>query len=269
MVTLHIILRHYAVVLYPGLVEKVGGVGLLEQGVSDVLFIPEDLVDGRGVPCGLAGSGGNAVPFKSRLDPVHAVSFQVFPVDALYDFSLLRINDEIAFRILGVAKKAVVVNLHLSLLVAVLKTKLDVLGQRLGFLLRQRGHYGQEHLALGIKCVDRLLLEVDRNVLRFERSYMLETVQGVSGKTADGLGDNHVDSAGSAVVYHAVELDAVFGIGAGNAVIGIDDCQCPFRISADVFGVVLHLGFVAGGLFLGISGYAAVCYNPEPWFLFN
>ena len=45
-VTLHIILRHYAVVLYPGLVEKVGGVGLLEQGVSDVLFIPEDLVDG-------------------------------------------------------------------------------------------------------------------------------------------------------------------------------------------------------------------------------
>ena len=106
------------------------------------------------MPCGLAGSGGNAVPFKSGFDPVHTVSFQVFPVDALYDFSLFRINDEIAFRILGVAQKAAVVNLHLSLLVAVLKTKLDVLGQRLGFLLCQRDHYGQEYLALGIKCVD-------------------------------------------------------------------------------------------------------------------
>ena len=137
-VPLHIILRHYAVVLYPGLVEKVSGVGLLEQGVSAVLFIPEDLVDGRCMPCGLAGSGGNAVPFKSGFDLVHAVSFLVFPVDALYDFSLLRINDEIAFLILGVAQKAVVVNLHLSLLVAVLKPQLDVLGQRLGFLLRQR-----------------------------------------------------------------------------------------------------------------------------------
>ena len=137
-VPLHIILRHYAVVLYPGLVEKVSGVGLLEQGVSAVLFIPEDLVDGRCMPCGLAGSGGNAVPFKSGFDLVHAVSFLVFPVDALYDFSLLRINDEIAFRILGVAQKAVVVNQHLSLLVAVLKPQLDVLGQRLGFLLRQR-----------------------------------------------------------------------------------------------------------------------------------
>ena len=98
---------------------------------------------------------------------------------------------------------------------------------------------------------------------------MLETVQRVSGKTADGLGDNHVDSAGFAVVHHAVELDSVFGIGAGNAVIGVDARQRPFRISADVFGVVLHLGFVAGGLFLGVSGYAAVCCNPEPWFLFN
>jgi hypothetical protein len=43
------------------------------------------------MPCGLAGSGGNAVPFKSGFDPVHAVALQVFPVDALYDFSLLRI----------------------------------------------------------------------------------------------------------------------------------------------------------------------------------
>ena len=46
MVTLHIILRHYAVVLHSGLVKKVGGVGLLEQSVTDVLFIPEELVDG-------------------------------------------------------------------------------------------------------------------------------------------------------------------------------------------------------------------------------
>ena len=49
-------------------------IGLLEQGISNVLFIPEDLVDGRGVPCGLAGSGGNAVPSKSGFDPVHAVA---------------------------------------------------------------------------------------------------------------------------------------------------------------------------------------------------
>jgi len=46
MVTLHIILRHYAVVLYPGLVEKVGGVGLLEQGVPGINLIPENAENG-------------------------------------------------------------------------------------------------------------------------------------------------------------------------------------------------------------------------------
>ena len=37
-------------------------------------------------------------------------------------YSLFRINDEIAFRILGVAQKAAVVHLYLALLVTVLKS---------------------------------------------------------------------------------------------------------------------------------------------------
>ena len=49
MVTLHIILRHDAVVLDSGLVEKVSGIGFLEQGVTDVLFITENFIDGAGV----------------------------------------------------------------------------------------------------------------------------------------------------------------------------------------------------------------------------
>lgn len=50
MVTFHIILRHDAVVLDSGLVEKIRGIGFLEQGVTNVLFIPENFIDGAGVP---------------------------------------------------------------------------------------------------------------------------------------------------------------------------------------------------------------------------
>ena len=46
MVTLHIILRHYAVVLYPGLVEKVGWCRPSGAGRLRCTFISEDLVDG-------------------------------------------------------------------------------------------------------------------------------------------------------------------------------------------------------------------------------
>jgi len=48
MVTFHIILRHDAVVLDSGLVEKIRGIGFLEQGVTNVLFIPENFIDGAG-----------------------------------------------------------------------------------------------------------------------------------------------------------------------------------------------------------------------------
>lgn len=44
MVTFHIILRHDAVVLDSGLVEKIRGIGFLEQGVTNVLFIPENFM---------------------------------------------------------------------------------------------------------------------------------------------------------------------------------------------------------------------------------
>lgn len=60
-------------------------------------------------------------------DLIHAGAFEVFPVDALYDFCLLRVNVQMPIVILGVSEKAVVVDLHLALLVAVLESQLNVL----------------------------------------------------------------------------------------------------------------------------------------------
>lgn len=48
-----------------GLIEKVRGVGFLEKGVTDVLFIAENLVDGTGVPFWFSGTVENPVSFKT------------------------------------------------------------------------------------------------------------------------------------------------------------------------------------------------------------
>ncbi len=50
----------------------------------------------------MPGSVGDAVRFQASLDLQEAGSFQT-PVDAADDFSLRGVNDQIAFRILGVA----------------------------------------------------------------------------------------------------------------------------------------------------------------------
>ena len=120
-------MRDCAVVLDALFRQEVRCVGLLQQGVTHVLLITENLVDSAGVPLRFICAGENAVSHKTGGNLIHAGAFEVLPVDALYDFSLLRIDDEVIVLVFGVAEETVVVDLYLSLLIAVLKGELDVL----------------------------------------------------------------------------------------------------------------------------------------------
>ena len=123
-VILDVVLRDGAVILDTLLCKEVRGVSLLKQGVAHILLVAEDLVDGAGVPLRVARAGLDAVSHKSGGNLVHAGAFEVFPIDAFYDFCLLRVGDEVPVLILGVSEEAITVDLHFSLLVAVL-TDLD------------------------------------------------------------------------------------------------------------------------------------------------
>ena len=158
-VAFYIVLWDSAVVLDALLRQEIRGVGLLQKRVTDVFLVPENLVDGAGVPFCLTRTGENTVSLKASSNLIHAQALQVFPVDAPDDLSLLRINDKVAVSVFGVAEEAVVVDLHLALLVAVLNAELYVLLEALAFLLGKGGHDGQKHLALGIHCVDGLFFK--------------------------------------------------------------------------------------------------------------
>lgn len=257
-VALNIVLRHDAVVLDALFRQEVRGVGLLKQGIAHVLLVAENLVDGAGVPLFLARAGEDSVCHKSGGNFAHAGAFEVFPVDAFYDFSLLRIDDQVTVRILGVAEKTIVIDVYLSLLEAVLKSQLYVLAHGLAFLLGKACHNRKEHLALSIQRVYGLLFKIDRDILVLELPDVLQAVESVSGKSADGLGDDHVDVSGHAFVNHAVELVTLFGVGTGDAVVREYARQLPFRIFLDVLRVMCDLRLVAGFLFLGIRADAAV-----------
>ena len=253
MVVLYIILRDNAVVLHPGLVQKIGGIGFLQESVADVFLIAENLVDGAGVPFGFASACQNAVPLQTGSDLVHTVSFQILPVNAFDHFGLGGINDQMAFRVLRIAEKPIVNDLHLSVLVAELQTQLHILAQRLTFLLGQRCHDRNQNFSLGVHSVDGFLLEIDRNVLFFELADVFQAVQCIAGKPADGLGNNHVDVPSHAFVNHAVEFGALFGVGTGDTVISEYSGEFPFWIFMNVLGVMLHLGFIACRLLIAVS----------------
>ena len=93
MVILHVVLRNNAVVLHPGLVQKICGIGFLQECVADVFLIAENLIDGAGMPFGFASARQDAVPLQPGGNLVHAVPFQIFPVNAFDHFGLGWIND--------------------------------------------------------------------------------------------------------------------------------------------------------------------------------
>ena len=128
-----------------------------------------------------------------------------------------------------IAEEVIVIYLYLTILVAKLESQLYILAEGLRFLLSQGGHNRNQDLTLGIHCVDGFLFEEDGNVLILQLADVFQAVQRVSGKSADGLGDNHVDVSGLAVVNHTVKVLTFFCVGAGNTIIGVDTGKFPFR----------------------------------------
>ena len=150
MIVLHIVLGHRAIVLDPLLGKEVGGIGLLQQGVSDVLFISQNLVDCARVPFFFSCTGENAVCFQTSGDFIHTVAREIFPINPLHNLSLFRINNQVAIFVLRVSEEAIVVDLNFSLLVAVLQAELHVLREALTFLLCKTRHNRDQYFALGI-----------------------------------------------------------------------------------------------------------------------
>lgn len=87
----------------------------------------------------------------------------------------------------------------------------------------------------------------------FELTDVLQAVQWIAGKPANRLGNNHVDVPGHAFVNHAVELRALFRIGAGDAIVRKDASQHPIRMILNVLDVVFHLSFVTCSLLIAVS----------------
>ena len=60
-------------------------------------------------------------------------------------------------------------------------------------------------------AVDTLFFKEDVYIDVFQHSNIFEAVNGVSGKPADGFGNDHVDPTALAHADHLVEFIAVFG----------------------------------------------------------
>ncbi|MPM74367.1 hypothetical protein SDC9_121355 [bioreactor metagenome] len=152
----------------------------------------------------------------------------------------------------------IVVNLYLSILITKLQAKLYVLRKRSRLLLGQGSHNRKKQLTTSFQRINVFFFKNNSYVLFFELPYILQAVNGVSCKSADGLGNNHINFTGHAILNHTVEAFTFLSVGAGNTIIGINTCELPFFISSNIIGVMLHLYFIATSLFIAVSTYSTV-----------
>src|SRR5699024_6774943 len=145
-------------------------------------------------------------------------------------FRLLGFNNQLSLFILSKTKETVVVYGHLPLLVSILESQLHVLGEGLAFLLCKARHDGKQNLALGIHRVDVFLLKIYGDVLFFKLSDVFKAIQCISGKSANGLGNYHVNSARHSLVNHTIELLTLFGVSACYTIVSEYSGKLPFGV---------------------------------------
>ena len=91
----------------------------------------------------------------------------------------------------------------------------------------------------------------------------MQAVKSIAGEPTDGFCDDHVNVSGHALVDHTLEFRTLLCVGTGDAVIGEDSCQLPFRIFLNVLCVVGDLCVIACFLFIRIRADSAVGCNAE------
>ena len=214
MAVLHIVHRAFATVLFDLFVDAVRHIGFLQQGVSNVLFIGQDIVDDGGRPALYTLCGGNTVLVQLPLDLSQGAAVQIPVVNAADDLRFLRYDLRLSVRPLPVSQHLFVLEGDLSCLRALLLSPCDILAERLGFRLGEAAEQGDEKFAGFREGVDVFLLEVHPNAVCFQEPHRIQTIHRVSGKAGEGLGDDEVDVSPLAGGDHLVELRPFFQAGA-------------------------------------------------------
>ena len=263
-VVLDVILRQLAGILLDLLAYAVCGEGLLQQGVSRILFIGEDVMHNLMGPCLDTLCGGDSGLGKFSLDLALTASLQVPAVDSPHHLGLLRYDLRLTVRSSLVAQHGSVVEVDLSLFHCHTDAQLDIGAEGFALGLGKAAEQGDEELAGLCQRIDIFLFEDDPDPPGLQHPHRLQAVYGVPGETGERLCEDEVDPAPLAGGDHPVEFFSLLHTGPGDPLVREDPGQFPIWGLLNFLGVVGFLGGVAVDLLLAVGADPAVSRHPLP-----
>ena len=144
-------------------------------------------------------------------------------------------------------------------------------GEQHGLALHVRFFLGyhrqneQDDVAGGVQRIEVFLLKQHGNgrVLLLQPAYPADAIDQITGKTADRLGDYHINFACHRILHHPLKAGPVESLRTTQPIVDIQASELPFGIAADHFTVIPLLKLNGDGLLDVIRGYTAVCGDVE------
>ena len=94
-------------------------------------------------------------------------------------------------------------------------------------------------------------------------SHQFQAVRCVSGKSADGLGDNEIYLLRLTVGNQTHQLRTLLLLGSGDALVVIKPSKFPVITNSDIIFIVVFLCFQTFQLRIAVSGNAAISGHTE------
>ena len=246
MAVLHIILGHFSLVDLCFLGEKIHREGFLQQRRAFVLLVPEDALHGGPLPHGFLAGSRDSLLRQHGGNGVGGFSLEQLPVDAPDDLRFLRHDLRQSVGTFAVTEELSVGNADLAVGEPLPLSPCDIFGDTAALFLRKARHDGDEQFPFGVEGHDIFFLEEAFAAGFFQSADGGQAVHGVTGKAADGLGDDKVDLPGKGIPDHTIEAVPVLGVDGTDALVRVDLNKIPVRILLNEFCVIVHLCFVGG-----------------------
>ena len=128
-----------------------------------------------------------------------------------------------------------------AVLLRTLKAEARAFGQLAHLVLCDGGHDGEPQFGILVKGVDVVVLKVHAHAAAQQLARVAQTVECISGETADLLGDDEVKAAAFRVLDHLEKLLTSLDRRAADALIDVAAGKPPVRICGDV---VLKIAFL-------------------------
>ena len=237
--------------------QEVRRVGLFLYQIAAILFVLQNLRHGGRRPTAISPAAENTRFPQLAGDGAAALTFiQILAENQPNDLCPLWIDGHLATLYIVAQQRAA--EYH-TLFHAAGLSPLGAVRGFTAFLLRHGAHDGQSKLAVVIPRVDVVVEKQNAHIPPPKLAGDLQRVHCIAGKTADLLCHDQVDLAHLCRVDHAVELHSLFGRSAGNALVGIDTLQFPFRFAFDALTEIPLLCLKRVGLIFLVCGHAAIC----------